>query len=484
MTPTERKWGEDKIADLLANLTYLSHVIQHETRLRRTIMKKISALPVWLTPLCAFVFLFFATPMDAWAAERPRSFVLVADPIEERGFFYSVPELQLLGELPVALGSAAGSPPHAGTIGLPDGRILMASERTQEIIAVRIDKAGEPVIDAQVPATLGDTGPWSAVDRKFRYFALGSGIEGSDTQVVNLVDLHTFENTQAEIELTGEGELHPYLVGDPLTLVLADGATMRSFAVSDLLDGPPYTPSSTVGVGQGGHGPVFSPKTGRVALTTSAGLDVVDIVCPQKRSQLSCVLGERVTVPWDIDGRAGGQNFRPRLLNDGRTEMGAIGVAPADPLAWPDTDQDIHVVDMKTRTAQRFDMGNGVAARFASSNRFAVFSLVHPDGDRLRLLDIKPSSGSYLEFVGDAPLTALTNGPVAGQPLAGKERRFVGATPDGRFAFVTHGGDGIVSMVDTATLQVTEFSVPTALSGGGYVVGLRRGFKPVDLMGR
>jgi hypothetical protein len=164
--------------------------------------------------------------------------------------------------------------------------------------------------------------------------------------------------------------------------------------------------------------------------------------------------------------------------------MGAIGVAPADPFAWPDTDQDVHIVDMKTRTAQRFNLGNGVAARFASSKRFAVFSLVHPDGDRLRLLDVRPSSASYLEFVGDAPLTAMTNGPVAGQPLDGRERRFVGATPDGRFAFVTHGGDGIVSMVNTATLEVTEFAVPTALVGGGYVAGFTRGVKLVDLLGR
>jgi hypothetical protein len=53
--------------------------------------------------------------------------------------------------------------------------------------------------------------------------------------------------------------------------------------------------------------------------------------------------------------------------------------------------------------------------------------------------------------------------------------------PDGRFAFVTHGGDGKVSMVDTAPLEVTEFTVPTALVGGGYVAGFKRGVKPVDM---
>lgn len=60
----------------------------------------------------------------------------------------------------------------------------------------------------------------------------------------------------------------------------------------------------------------------------------------------------------------------------------------------------------------------------------------------------------------------------------------MGVTPDGRFAFVTCGGDGKVSMVNTATLEVTEFTVPTALVGGGYVAGFRRGVVPVDLIGR
>lgn len=448
-------------------------------------MKQVFRSPVQVILSCVFLLCVLVAPTSAPAMGRLGSFVMVADPIEARVFFYSVPKLRFLGELPIALGNAAGSPPHAGTIGLVDGRILMASERTQEILAVSLNTAGEPAVDARVSATLGETGPWSAVDPKSRYFVLGSGLDGSDTQIVNLVNLETFENTQAEIELTGDGELHPYLVGNPLTLVLADGATVRSFAIADLLDGPPYTPTSTLEVGQGGHGNVFSSKTKRVALSTRAGLDIIDILCPKSmEAETSCVFGERVTVPWDVDGRSGGQNARPRLLNDGRTAMGAIGVAPPDPLAWPDTDQDVHVVDMKTRTAHRFDLGNGVAARFSSSNRFAVFSLVHPDGDRLRLLDVRSSSASYLEFIGDAPLTAMTNGPVAGQPLAGKERRFVGATPDGHFAFVTHGGDGVVSMVNTATLEVTEFTVPTALSGGGYVAGFRRGVKPVDLMGR
>lgn len=36
-------------------------------------------------------------------------------------------------------------------------------------------------------------------------------------------------------------------------------------------------------------------------------------------------LGSRTTVPWDVGGLTGGQNFRPRLTNDGGPVLGALG---------------------------------------------------------------------------------------------------------------------------------------------------------------
>jgi YVTN family beta-propeller protein len=57
-------------------------------------------------------------------------------------------------------------------------------------------------------------------------------------------------------------------------------------------------------------------------------------------------------------------------------------------------------------------------------------------------------------------------------------------TPDGRYAFVTHGGDGKVSVVDTERLSVQQVRVPTALRGGGYITAVQKGAEPVDLMAR
>jgi YVTN family beta-propeller protein len=73
---------------------------------------------------------------------------------------------------------------------------------------------------------------------------------------------------------------------------------------------------------------------------------------------------------------------------------------------------------------------------------------------------------------------------VSGVPAAGREARFVAVTPDGRYAFVTHGGDGKISVIDTARLSVTQVSVPTALRGGGYITAVEKGAEPIDLVAR
>ncbi len=105
-------------------------------------------------------------------------------------------------------------------------------------------------------------------------------------------------------------------------------------------------------------------------------------------------------------------------------------------------------------------------------------------GDALHLLDVSPKSRSYLAHVGTVLLERLTNGPLPGMPAAGTERRFVAITPDGGHAFATHGGDGKISVVDTATLSVEQMTVPTALRGGGYITAIQRGLRSVDLIAR
>jgi hypothetical protein len=380
------------------------------------------------------------------ASPAGHGFLLVADTAAKRLYVYRVPDMVLTGELDnVLLGT------HLGTLALPDGRILLSDDAAKEILAVRIDDDGVPEVVNRAAATLGRRAVWGSADPKFRYFAVASEIENSDAQVINLIDLQTFENTPVPVEMQAEEEAHPYLGERSLTLFVGLGGEMLSYKVADLIGHGAAAPTSETVVDLGAHGLVISPKTSRLGISTQAGFNVVDTDCAELGSQV-CF---RLNIPWDIDGRAGGQNFRPRLANDGVTALGAIAGPVATPEQWADTPQDIHVLNLKTLEAHRFPLGYGIVPRFALSKVFAVFVTGHPDGDALHLLDVRPRSATYLKLVGTVALEPLSNGPVAGQPTAGREARFVGVTLDGRYAFVTHGGDGKISVVDTATLSVT-----------------------------
>ncbi|HYO94118.1 MAG TPA: hypothetical protein VER33_06380 [Polyangiaceae bacterium] len=50
---------------------------------------------------------------------------------------------------------------------------------------------------------------------------------------------------------------------------------------------------------------------------------------------------------------------------------------------------------------------------------------------------------------------------------------------DRRYAFVTHGGDGRISAIDTAAREVS-----VRLDCGGYLVSVQSGVNPVDTITR
>lgn len=411
-----------------------------------------------------------AAPAEARSSKR---YLVVSDTAEERLYVYRVPEMRLTGELRnIRLGA------HAGTLLLPDGRLVFGNDAASEIVAMKIDQKGRPRIVNRVDADLGDGSIWGGADPKFRYFALSSDVPGTDQQFVNVVNLKTFENTS--VRLTANEELHPYLAGDPLHLYVGVGAEIQGYRLSDLLKGAPIAPDSTTAVGAGSHGPVNSPKTGTIAITTAAGLEVVPLECDDDDDDDCSTLGTADIVPWAADGLAGGQNFRPRLARDGRTALGAITVSATDQTQWAGQPTDVHAVNLAERTARRVPLGAGISSRFTASNSDeAAFALIDPNGDRLRVLDTDD-----LSLDGEALLEPLGNGPVAGVNPAGTERRAVGITPDGDYAFASHGGDGKISMVDTDDFSVEVFTVPSPLTGGGYVVGYQSGVRSVDLMTR
>ena len=414
-----------------------------------------------------------STKASADAFPNGNGFLLVADVAMQHLYVYRLPDMVMTGEVPnVHLGA------HMGTLTLPDGRILLSDDTAKEILALRIDNFGVPTIVNRVAVTIGLRAVWASTDPQFQYLAVSSQISDS---TVNLIDLQTFENTEFPVEMEAEEETHPYLGGQPPSLFVGLGGVMRSYNVDELIrDGGMAEPTSETPLDFRSHGLVNSPEARRLGITTQAGLNVIDTDC----AALDKPVCETENVPWDIDGRQGGQNYRPRLASDGITVLGAIAGAAPSPEQWADTPQDVHVVNMKTLEAHRFPLGTGIIPRFALSQTYAVFVTIHPYGDELHLLDVRPMSSTYLKWVGAVFLNPLSNGPVDGQPTTGRERRFVGVTPDGRYAFATHGGDGKISVIDTVSLEVMEMAVPTTLQGGGYMTAYQPGAPITDIIAR
>jgi hypothetical protein len=240
-------------------------------------------------------------------------FLLVADTAERHLYVYRVPDMIMTGALENVLLGA-----HMGTLALPDGRILLSDDATQEILALRIDD-GVPVVVNRTAATLGQRAVWGSADPKFQYFAVASEIDNSNTQVINLVNLQTFENTPVPVEMQADEEAHPYLGERPLTLFVGPGGVMQSYKVADLIRHGSPAPASETVIDLDAHGLVISPKARRLGISTKAGFNIVDTDCAASGSG-ACVT---VNIPWDLDGRAGGQNVRPRLAYDGVTALGA-----------------------------------------------------------------------------------------------------------------------------------------------------------------
>ena len=171
-------------------------------------------------------------------------------------------------------------------------------------------------------------------------------------------------------------------------------------------------------------------------------------------------------------------------LADGAHEFGPLA-APAAPADWTDLEVDLHWVDLAERSVARVPLAPGVVGRGGVSARLAVYANVHPDGDFANLVDVDPASPTFREVVARIPLEKLTDGPVAGLPTAGRQARHSAITADGARAFVSHGGDGFISVIDTAAgAVVARIETPTALRGGGYLIAPTLGAPLLELSGR
>jgi hypothetical protein len=445
--------------------------------------------------------------------------------------------------LPPGVDPAANTPMHGGAIVLPDGRILVNDELHQKTMAIKLDGAGVPSIVNSVDSILGDESPWNAVDPGFRYYAVSSNGGGTvgpppapggfrtGTEFLNLIDLKTFTNTKVEIAMNNTGEdLTPFFGGVPLTLFeVVGGGQIKAFNVASVLAGG-TSPTGTFSFGPNAHGGFSSPLTGTIGVTTgpqppnlgsgasqvpnpdNLGLDVFDLRCTPPNAcapPASAFLGlippvpclgaicptlvNRTTVPWNADGLSLSKGNRVRMMFDGAHVMTPLNVdlTPGVPTDWQDVRLDAHFTDLRTKSARRINVGTGGSSRgFPVSVTYAVEPVIRPltpgGTDQLKVIDVRPSSPTYLQVVRSVNIPQMTHGPVAGvtPTYPTYERRFAAITPDGSYAFVTRGGDGVVDVVSTATGAVSSVNVPTSVTGGGHITAFQVGFRPVELSGR
>lgn len=416
------------------------------------------------------------------AAQGSGGHLIAADTGADKVYLYRLPELELTGQLDdVRLGA------HAGVVALPDGRVLFVDDKSTEFVVMQVGPVGAPGVigRARIPTpTPFGRAAWGMVDPSLRYFAMSSDDPDAANQTVTLLDLETMQVGQLQIELRKNRngayeELHPYLAGTPLSLYVTAGEEIRAFLVADVMAGAAQ-PIGVVAIDPDPHGPVLSPDLGRLFVMTNNGINILDIAGNQ--------LQQPRVIPWEAGGVRATRNARPRLSYDGGYIYGAVAGVRSPALApeeWADGVAYVHAADLRAETRSLIRLGRGIIGRFQLSEPYALFSNVHPDGDAALLLDVRPTSPTFQQVVARIPLEKLTNGPVGGQAVTGKEARSVAITPDGAWAFVSQGGDGRISVIDTATKSVTRsLELPTSMKGGGYMVAVQIGSPVVDLFAR
>lgn len=388
---------------------------------------------------------------------------------------YSLPDLTHTGSLPgILLGN------HVGAIALEDGRVITTNDRGGEVIAIRIRDDGTPEIAERATVDLGGRAMWGCGDADLEYLAISSGRAGNGPQNAIIVNLGDFSVTEFDVPMNvidgNTEELHPFLAGEPLHLFAGVGGEIHAWPLADVLAGTAADPVLSMTVETGSHGPVVSHTHGRLyfAARAGTGFDGVDFGAdPIVRAQM---------IPWDVDELATGRNGRPRLSWDGRYIYGAVQRStPTGAENWALRAVDFHAADLTNQTASRRALTTGIVPKFQLSEKYAFFANITADGDFAILVDVEAGSTTFQNVVARIPLEALENGPIVGQATTGREARGSAITPDGKWGFVSHGGEGKISVIDTEERSVAgTIETPTSLAGGGYMIAIQPGRAPVD----
>jgi hypothetical protein len=175
------------------------------------------------------------------------------------------------------------------------------------------------------------------------------------------------------------------------------------------------------------------------------------------------------------------------VLRDGVHVFGVMTPGPDDPSTWAEATVSNHVTNMDALSAVRLPIAQGtIGYRWGLTDDRALWAGYDAAGARAYLLDADPTSANFGTVVGTIDLSMPSGAATPGQDYEGSEFYLMTAiTPDGRYGFVTIGGDGLIQALDLeAGAVVAEIRVPSSLVGGGYSTVVQAGIPPVDLWAR
>ncbi|AGA65016.1 hypothetical protein B488_10240 [Liberibacter crescens BT-1] len=435
-----------------------------------------------LVSIISSILLFFGLFNTVFANSVNSMKLLVADSLSKRFVIYDLPDLKLSADFSdIMLGN------HVGVMTISDGYVLIPDDQSHSLLFLDITK-DKPQIVSSIPIPITkERYAWAALSQDENYYFLTSDDDNNSIETLAVVDVKNRKLIKVIDFDTGkpDAELGIAVGGDPAMVILHAGETVNTYSLSSILD-PKITkssikdgylkPLSSHRVASGGHGDSVSKVTGMWTGSTKEGMFI------GKLTENGLINVKKI--PWNIDTFEGGQNYRQRLTIDNRYVFGAINTPTDKPEDWVNAFVDLHVVDLNSMSGKRIRFGKGLVGRGGISKTFAVFPTIEAEQDLLNILVVDPHSKDFGKF-DKISLKKLSSGPVPGASPKGKDGRFAAITFDGKYAFVTHGGDGIVSVIDVNKKEVVNtIQTPMPIKGTGYITVLQPKQPPFDFSSR
>jgi hypothetical protein len=239
------------------------------------------------------------------------------------------------------------------------------------------------------------------------------------------------------------------------------------------------------------HGEVISHKLRRFCSASGVGFECADL------QDDTLIRGP--TIPYSATPSDSERAWTARLSGDQRFIFSNIEqYPPGEEASWTDTQNDAYIADVASGKSIRTPLGLGwitTKSYAVASPHVALYALTHPDGDTAFLLDANSSSSTFGQILAILPLDPLQNNPNTPERSPfdpGFQTRNAALSPDGQWGFVTHGGDGLISVIDIRERKIVRtLEVPSPLgdleasfSGGGRLIAVQAGKRSGDTIGR